>query len=120
MSHSRKRDTQRTHPTHAGRYFLLSFFRDIPSGQTGRYKSGVVRFSIGTGAPIVPIAVNSGEFWPKKAFLKKPGLITVSIGKPIEPAGRDPEDLNAEVKAWIESEMRLISPHSYQHETTAT
>lgn len=92
----------------------------IPTGQTGRYKSGGVRFSIGTGAPIVPIAVNSGEFWPKKAFLKKPGLITVSIGKPIEPAGRDPEDLNAEVKAWIESEMRLISPHSYQHETTAT
>jgi 1-acyl-sn-glycerol-3-phosphate acyltransferase len=40
-------------------------------------------------------------------------LITVSIGPPIEAAGRDAEELNAEVEQWIETEMRRISPERY-------
>jgi 1-acyl-sn-glycerol-3-phosphate acyltransferase len=62
---------------------------------------------------VVPIAVNSGELWPKKRFIKQPGMITVSIGKPIDSTGKTPDELNAEVQAWIEAEMRRISPHAY-------
>jgi len=40
-------------------------------------------------------------------------LITVSIGKPIEIAGKTPEQLTREVETWIESEMRRISPSDY-------
>ena len=85
----------------------------IPVGQAGTYKSGGARLAIRTGVPVVPIAVNSGELWPKKQFVKRPGMITVSIGKPIESAGKSPEALNDEVAAWIEAEMRRISPHAY-------
>jgi 1-acyl-sn-glycerol-3-phosphate acyltransferase len=73
----------------------------IPVGQAGKYKS------------VVPIAHNSGECWPKKSFLKRPGVVTVSIGKPISPAGHTPDSLMQEVENWIESEMRVISPHAY-------
>jgi 1-acyl-sn-glycerol-3-phosphate acyltransferase len=82
-------------------------------GGQGRYKRGGARLAVRTGSPVVPIAVNSGECWPRNAFLKKPGLITVSIGKPIASAGKSPDQLSGEVERWIEGEMRRISPHAY-------
>jgi 1-acyl-sn-glycerol-3-phosphate acyltransferase len=85
-----------------------------PVGGQGKYKSGGARLAIRTGAPVVPIAVNAGERWPKKPFVKTPGLVTVSIGPAIPSTGRDIEELNAEVERWIEAEMRRISPHAYR------
>ena len=87
-----------------------------PVGSQGRYKSGGARLAIRTGVPVVPIAVNSGECWPRKAFLKRPGLVTVSIGAPIPSEGKTPEQLSAEVERWIEAEMRRLSPHAYATE----
>ncbi|HVL58351.1 MAG TPA: lysophospholipid acyltransferase family protein [Burkholderiaceae bacterium] len=87
-----------------------------PVGSQGRYKTGGARLAVRTNTPVVPIAVNSGEFWPKKKFIKRPGTITVSIGKPILPAGKTAEQLNDEVEHWIEREMRRISPHAYNTE----
>ena len=89
----------------------------IPVGKKGRYKSGGARLAVRTGAPVVPIAVNAGECWPKNAFIKTPGLVTVSIGPPIETAGREPDQVNREVEQWIETEMRTISPAVYAAET---
>jgi 1-acyl-sn-glycerol-3-phosphate acyltransferase len=66
-----------------------------------------------TGVPVIPIAVNSGECWPKNSFIKKPGKITVSVGKPISSDGMTPDALMEQVEQWIESEMRVISPHAY-------
>ena len=85
----------------------------IPVGQTGKYKSGGTRLAIDTGALVVPIAHNSGECWPKNSFIKRPGLVTVSIGKPISPEGQTPDGMMQQVETWIESEMRVISPHAY-------
>ncbi|HWW06716.1 lysophospholipid acyltransferase family protein [Collimonas sp.] len=85
----------------------------IPVGQTGKYKNGGSRLAVETNTPVVPIAHNAGECWPKNSFIKKPGLITVSIGKPIYPENMDSSELMAKVENWIESEMRVISPHVY-------
>ena len=85
-----------------------------PAGSQGKYKSGGARLAVRTGAPVVPIAVNSGEYWPRRKFLTQPGLITVSIGPSIASAGRSADELNIEVEAWIESEMRRLSPHLYR------
>ena len=82
-------------------------------GSQGKYKSGGTRLAIETGAVVVPIALNSGECWPKNSFIKKPGTITVSVGKPISPEGKTPDELMEQVEQWIESEMRVISPHAY-------
>ena len=86
----------------------------IPRGQQGVYKTGGARLAIETGAPVVPIAVTSAKCWPRKAFIKHPGTVDVSIGKPIPSAGRTPEDLMREVEQWIESEMRRLDPEAYR------
>jgi len=84
-----------------------------PPGSNKRYKTGGVRLAVRTGAPVVPIALNSGECWPRKAFLKKPGEVTVSIGAAIPTAGRTDRDIAPLVEAWIETEMRRLAPHRY-------
>ncbi|WP_443113047.1 lysophospholipid acyltransferase family protein [Herbaspirillum seropedicae] len=84
-------------------------------GSQGKYKAGGSRLAVETNTLVVPIAMNSGQCWPKGSFIKKPGLITVSIGKPISPEGLNPQELNERVENWIESEMRVISPDVYKN-----
>ena len=86
----------------------------IPRGQKGTYKTGGTRLAIETGAPVVPVAVTSARCWPKKAFIKTPGVVDISIGKPIPSAGREPAELMREVEAWIEAEMRRLDPEAYK------
>ncbi len=86
----------------------------IPRGQKGQYKSGGTRLAVATGAPVIPIAVTSAKCWPRKAFIKRPGTVEFSIGKPIPSAGREPDELMREVEAWIEAEMRRLDPEAYR------
>ena len=85
----------------------------IDRGQAGTYKSGGTRLAIETGVPVIPIAVNSARCWPRKALVKFPGTVTVSIGPRIESAGRQPEEMMQQVQRWIESEMRQLDPQAY-------
>ena len=86
----------------------------IARGQKGVYKTGGTRLAIETGAPVIPVAVASAKCWPRKAFIKRPGVVEVSIGRPIPSVGRRPEELMAEVENWIESEMRRLDPDAYR------
>ena len=86
----------------------------IPRGQKGNYKSGGTRLAVDTGAPVIPIAVTSAKVWPRKAFVKRPGVVDVSIGPAISSAGRKPDELMREVEAWIEAEMRRLDPEAYR------
>jgi 1-acyl-sn-glycerol-3-phosphate acyltransferase len=88
----------------------------IPRGQAGNYKSGGTRLAVATGAPVIPVAVASARCWPRKAFVKRPGIVQVSIGQPIASAGRTPDELMREVEAWIEGEMRRLDPEAYDSE----
>jgi 1-acyl-sn-glycerol-3-phosphate acyltransferase len=85
----------------------------IDRGQQGQYKTGGTRLAVATGAPVVPIAVNSARCWAKRAFIKRPGVVDVVIGKPIPSQGRTPEDLMSEVASCIEAEMRRIDAPAY-------
>ncbi len=85
----------------------------IARGKKGNYKSGGTRLAIDTGAPVIPIAVSSAKCWPRKAFIKHPGVVDISIGKPIPSAGREPDELMREVEAWIEAEMHRLDPEAY-------
>ena len=86
----------------------------IERGQKGQYKSGGTRLAIETGAPVIPIAVTSAKCWPRKAFIKRPGVVEFSIGKPIPSQGRQPDELMREVEDWIEAEMRRLDPAAYR------
>ena len=82
-------------------------------GSQGVYKSGGTRLAVATGVPVVPIAVTSARCWPRKSFVLRPGVIDISIGKPIEAVGREADELMREVETWIEAEMRRLDPEAY-------
>ena len=77
-------------------------------GERGKYQIGGAWLAAKAGAPVVPVAHNAGEVWPKHAFIKRPGTITVRIGPPIATEGRKPGDVLAETEAWIETEMEKL------------
>ena len=82
----------------------------VAPGEKGRYGIGGSWLAAETGAPIVPVAHNAGEVWPKNAFIKRPGTVTVSIGPVIETAGKSASELTRAVEAWIETEMTRLPP----------
>jgi 1-acyl-sn-glycerol-3-phosphate acyltransferase len=85
----------------------------IAPGKAGRYGIGGAMLATRTGTPILPIAHNAGEYWPRYAFRKRAGTIRVVIGPLIQTAGRDVLAVHNEVQGWIEGSMRRISPERY-------
>ncbi|MHB1093572.1 lysophospholipid acyltransferase family protein [Thiobacillus sp.] len=82
----------------------------VAPGEKGRYGIGGGWLAAETGTPIVPVAHNAGEVWPKNAFIKRPGMVTVRIGPAIPAAGRSAAELTRAVEAWIEAEMARLPP----------
>ncbi len=82
----------------------------VGAGERGVYKHGGSRLAADLELPVIPLAHNAGEFWPRNSLLKWPGTITVKIGKPIPTAGREAAEITADVEAFIEGEMERIPP----------
>ncbi|MBL8448697.1 MAG: 1-acyl-sn-glycerol-3-phosphate acyltransferase [Dechloromonas sp.] len=85
----------------------------VAPGQKRRYKVGGAYLANHVGCKVVPVAHDAGELWPRQAFLKRPGTITVSIGPAFDATGLSEQEINDRAEAWIEGEMRRISPHRY-------
>jgi 1-acyl-sn-glycerol-3-phosphate acyltransferase len=82
----------------------------VAPGEKGKYGIGGGWLAAETGAPIVPIAHNAGEVWPKNAFVKRGGLVTVRIGPVIDSTGKSAAELTRAAEAWIETEMTRLPP----------
>ena len=80
----------------------------IPYGQRGKYKMGGALLAASSGAPVVPVAHNAGKLWGRNSFFKHPGVITMSVGAPIDPTGLKAEEINQRVENWIETEMTRL------------
>ncbi len=80
----------------------------VEPGETRKYGLSGALLASQTGAKLIPVAHNAGDFWPRRGLLKKPGLIRVVIGPPIESAAREPRELNDEVQRWIEGTMKEL------------
>jgi 1-acyl-sn-glycerol-3-phosphate acyltransferase len=80
----------------------------VAPGQTRKYGISGALLACETGAPIVPIAHNSGYFWRRRGLLKKPGTIRVVIGPPIDPQGLTPREVNERAQKWIEATVAEI------------
>ncbi len=80
----------------------------IPYGQRGKYKIGGALLAASSGVPVIPVAHNAGRLWGRNAFSKHPGLITMSIGTPIETKGLKAEEINQRAEAWIENEIQNL------------
>jgi len=85
----------------------------VAPGERRRYKLGGAALAERTGARVVPVAHNSGAFWPRKSFLKRRGVIRLVIGPPIESKGRSASEINRLAETWIEDTMeRLRAPYA--------
>lgn len=81
----------------------------VAPGKRKRYGIGGAVLAERSGYPVVPVAHNSGEFWPRRGLLKKPGTIKVVIGEPIETKGRTADEINKIAEQWIENTVEEIS-----------
>ncbi|MGA8148117.1 MAG: lysophospholipid acyltransferase family protein [Gallionellaceae bacterium] len=81
----------------------------IPYGQRGKYKIGGALLAASSGAPVVPVAHNAGKLWGRNSFIKRPGVITMSIGAAIFPNGLKAEEINRRAEEWIESEVARLN-----------
>lgn len=82
----------------------------VAPGEKGKYGIGGGWLAAETGTPVVPVAHNAGEVWPKNAFIKRPGMVTVRIGPVIDSSGKSAAELTRAVEAWIETEMTRLPP----------
>ena len=82
----------------------------IPVTRRVRYKTGAARLAIEMQVPILPIAHNAGWLWPKGFMGKRPGIVTMSVGKPIAPGTMNPAELMQAVEEWIEGEVARLGP----------
>jgi 1-acyl-sn-glycerol-3-phosphate acyltransferase len=80
----------------------------VAPGVNREYQPGGAWLACESGAPVVPVAHNAGLVWPRNAFLKRPGTVTVRIGPPIDAANRDPKSVNQLAKQWIEEQQRAL------------
>lgn len=96
-------------------YYVIIFPEGtrVPPGEKRRYKAGGAYLATRVGCKIVPVAHNAGELWPRQAFLKKPGTITLSIGPAFDASGLSENEVNRRAEAWIEAEMHRLAPHRY-------
>ena len=80
-----------------------------PPGAEPKYKFGIAHLYAEGVAPCVPIALNSGLFWPRRQFLRHPGTIAVEVLDPIAP-GLPMEEFFQRLQADIETATaRLVA-----------
>lgn len=80
--------------------------RSSPSA-VGRYQPGVAAIYNDVDCPVLPVALNSGSFWGRRRFVKRPGMITLKILPPM-PIGLDRKNFMTELQERIESESRKL------------
>ncbi|MBM3564762.1 MAG: 1-acyl-sn-glycerol-3-phosphate acyltransferase, partial [Alphaproteobacteria bacterium] len=73
----------------------------VPPGVAKPYLPGVFSIYTETGAPVIPVALNSGLFWGRRSFRKHPGVITIEFLDPM-PRGLERKPFSAELKRRVE------------------
>ena len=80
----------------------------LAPGERRRFGVGGALLAERSGCPVVPVAHNAGDFWPRRRFVKRSGEIRVLIGEPIESKGKSAVEINAITQRWIEQAIETI------------
>ncbi len=83
----------------------------VPPGEKRPYKAGGAILAEKTHFPILPIAHNAGNYWPRHSWIKWPGTIKVVIGPLIQPEGKNSGQIIAEVEQWISPKVDELNDH---------
>src|ERR1700734_3438620 len=81
----------------------------VIAGQTRKFGVSGALLATETGKFVVPLSHNAADFWVRRGLIKKPGMIRVVIGEPIDAKGKNPRELNDEVRRSIEAGLAQIA-----------
>jgi 1-acyl-sn-glycerol-3-phosphate acyltransferase len=79
----------------------------VVAGESRKYGVSGALLATTTGKLVVPLSHNASDFWVRRGLLKKAGTIRVVIGEPIPSEGKDPRELNEEVRESIEAGLLI-------------
>lgn len=83
----------------------------VKPGAPETYKPGVAGLYGAMDVPCVPVALNSGLYWPGSGFIRRPGTITIEFLQPI-PAGLPRARFMEELETRIETASTALLPAS--------
>jgi len=81
----------------------------VAPGETRRFGMSGALLASQSGAPLVPIAHDSGYYWRRRGLLKRAGTIRVIIGPPVDPRGLEPREINERTKHWVDSTVAELA-----------
>ncbi len=73
----------------------------VPPGEHRPFQLGGAILAERSGYPVVPVAHNAGYFWPRRSFIKKPGVIRVVVGPIIQTEELKAAGINKQAEEWI-------------------
>lgn len=82
-------------------------------GNKVKFARGGANIAVASGAPVVPIAHNAGEFWPNGGFIKYPGVVTVKIGEAISSSTLTSAEITDLTKIWIDAEVEQMAKRKH-------
>jgi 1-acyl-sn-glycerol-3-phosphate acyltransferase len=83
----------------------------VVAGQRRKFGVSGALLASATGKYIVPMSHNAADFWVRRGIMKKAGTIRVIIGEAIVADGKNPRELNDEVRRSIEAGVAQIAQH---------
>ena len=92
--------------------------RRVPGAEPS-YRSGIAQLYGKAGVPCVPVALNSGLFWPRRSFLRFPGTVLVEVLDPIAP-GLDRKAFSARLQDAIETACARLLTEAKEQQTGVT
>lgn len=80
----------------------------VAPGQRRRWGQGGAVLAAHTACPVVPVAHNAGHYWPRRGFIKRPGVIQVVIGPAIQTGGLSADEILRRAEGWVAREMEKL------------
>jgi 1-acyl-sn-glycerol-3-phosphate acyltransferase len=87
----------------------------VAPGETRKFGMSGALLASQSGAPLVPIAHDSGYYWRRRGLLKRPGTIRVVIGPPLDPRGLEPREITERAKDWVDSTVAGLARQQGQN-----
>ena len=84
----------------------------IPAGEMGKFSRSGSQVAVAAGVPVLPVAHNAGELWPRDSWERKRGTVTVVFGPVMSAEGEGPRavaELNQRAEDWIGTTMQRIN-----------
>lgn len=80
----------------------------MPADQLGNYMRSAADVAKQAKVPLVPVVHNAGHYWFNKKLVKKPGVVQVVIGEPIDMSDKNTKAVMQEIQQWTQEQLDLM------------